>query len=85
MKVGSGRPIEKTKKYIKLNAAEIKSKHDRVKEAESLILQLPQEHNGRNSWLLNYGISKEAIELRKRRILCFMEDTQSCELTEHKI
>lgn len=32
--------------------------------AESLIRQLPEDHDGRNSWLLNYGISEEADRLR---------------------
>jgi hypothetical protein len=32
--------------------------------AEGLIRQLPSSHEGRNSWLLNYGVSKEAFTLR---------------------
>jgi len=38
-----------------LNKAEIKSGVSRVKWAEGLIRQLPESHDGRNSWLLNYG------------------------------
>src|SRR5690348_2282508 len=34
---------------------EIQSGMDRQRWAENLILQLPVEHHGRNSWLLNYG------------------------------
>lgn len=40
---------------IKLTPAEIRTGHDRVKWAEGLIRQLPLNHDGRNSWLLNYG------------------------------
>ena len=43
------------KNVIKLTAAEIQSGHDRVRWAEGLIKQLPKEHDGRNSWLFNYG------------------------------
>lgn len=42
-------------KVIKLSPAEIQSGHDRVRWAEGLIRQLPAEHDGRNSWLLNYA------------------------------
>ena len=40
---------------IVLTPAEIQSRHDRVRWAEGLIRQLPDNHDGRNSWLLNYG------------------------------
>ena len=49
---------------INLNKAEIQSKHSRVVWAEGLILQLPKEHEGCNSWLINYGHSEEATEHR---------------------
>ena len=49
-------------------------KHDEGREAESverlrtwaqgLILQLPCTHEGRNSWLLNYGVGEESDWLR---------------------
>lgn len=52
---------------IKLSKEEIQSGLDRVKSAEGLILQLPKEHDGRNTWLLNYGFRKEAKELRTKR------------------
>lgn len=68
------------KTIIKLNNAEIQSTYDRVKSAEGLILQLPKEHDGRNTWLLNYGISDEAKELRQKRGLKFIDETESCEL-----
>ena len=41
-----------------LTKAEIESGLSRVKWAELLIKQLPEEHEGRNSWLLNYGKEK---------------------------
>lgn len=50
---------------IVLNSAEIQSGSSRVDWAENLILQLPKEHEGRNSWLLNYGKSEEALQIRK--------------------
>lgn len=40
---------------IQLTKAEIQSGFDRVRWAEELIRQLPEDHDGRNSWLLNYG------------------------------
>lgn len=43
---------------IYLTKAEIESGLSRVKWAELLIKQLPEEHEGRNSWLLNYGSEK---------------------------
>lgn len=39
---------------------------DRTKWAEGLIRQLPEDHDGRNSWLLNHGTSAEAIAIRQR-------------------
>lgn len=43
------------KKVIELTPAEIQSGVTRVKWAEGLIRQLPEHHEGRNSWLLNYS------------------------------
>jgi hypothetical protein len=45
--------------------AEKQSNSSRQRWAEGLILQLPNTHNGRNSWLLNYGVGEQAFELRK--------------------
>lgn len=39
---------------------------DATKWAEDLIKQLPETHEGRNSWLLNHGTSAEAIAIRRR-------------------
>lgn len=65
--------------------AEIQSNHDRVKWAEGLILQLPHTHDGRNSWLLNYGVSNEAKLRREKRGLKFDEATQACETLSMEI
>jgi hypothetical protein len=51
---------------IRLSRAEIQSGLDRVKWAEGLVLQLPEKHDGRNSWLLNYGVGPESEAIRKR-------------------
>lgn len=40
---------------IELTAAERQSGLDRVRAAEGLIKQLPSDHDGRNTWLANYG------------------------------
>lgn len=52
------------KTAIILTSDEVQSKQSRVNWAEGLILQLPKEHDGRNSWLLNYGVCAEAVTLR---------------------
>lgn len=54
-------------KKIKLSAAERQSGLDRVRYAELLILQLPAAHDGRNTWLLNYGDLTEAKNMRRAR------------------
>lgn len=59
MNASRSRIIFKTK-------AEVQSNHDRQQWAENLILQLPNSHDGRNSWLLNYGVSQEAEQIRER-------------------
>lgn len=40
---------------VVFSASEIQSGLDRIRWAEGLIRQLPENHDGRNSWLLNYG------------------------------
>jgi hypothetical protein len=45
--------------YICLTEAEIQSGFTRVQWAEALIKQIPKHHEGRNSWLLNYGRGQE--------------------------
>jgi len=56
--------IDESGMFIRLNVSEIQSKRNRVAGAEDLIKQLPKGHDGRNSWLLNYGRSREAMDLR---------------------
>jgi len=51
---------------ILLNRAEVQSGFDRQRHAEALIRQLPETHDGRNTWLLNYGVSDEAQARRDR-------------------
>lgn len=63
-------------KKIKLSKAE-KQGLTRVKWAEGLISQLPKTHDGRNSWLLNYGVGEEAEMLRAKRGILFNIKTAS--------
>jgi hypothetical protein len=67
----------KVEPSIKLNAAEISSKLDRVKWAELLILKRDASDDARNSWLLNYGRGDKAKYLRQAHSLAFDEETQS--------
>jgi len=70
-------------KKIKLTTAEIQSKSTRLDWAEGLILQLPENHQGRNSWLLNYGVGKCAREFRKNLNLRFNKKTRACEIKSY--
>ena len=58
---GRGIPLytHPVKEVIFLTKAELESGLTRVQWAEALIKQLPEEHEGRNSWLLNYGKAQE--------------------------
>lgn len=58
---------------------EMQSNLSRVKYAELLISQLPADHDGRNTWLLNYGIGKEAMELRAARNINWIRETEAAE------
>lgn len=71
---------------IVLTKDEVQCGYNRVKWAEGLILQLPKEHESRNSWLLNYGRSKEAMDLRDNHIppLGWDSVTNSVYLEKHK-
>lgn len=40
---------------IELSELELRTGIDRLRWAEGLIRQLPADHEGRNSWLLNFG------------------------------
>jgi hypothetical protein len=57
--------------HIKLTPAERQSSYSRQHWAEALISQLPDDHDGRNSWLLNYGVGNESCRMRERRGLYF--------------
>ena len=59
------------RKAIFLTKAEQQSGLDRQRWAEGLILQLPKNHDGRNSWLLNFGVGEEAQAFRAKRNIEF--------------
>jgi hypothetical protein len=50
--------------HLKLTPAEVQSGSSRQQWAENLIKQLPADHEGRNSWLMNFGVGEEARKLR---------------------
>lgn len=62
---------------LRLTASEVQSGHDRQRYAEGLILQLPAGHDGRDSWLLNYGTGETARQLRAKRGLAFDERSRA--------
>jgi hypothetical protein len=68
---------------IRLTAEEIASGYDRVKWAEGLILLLAPDHEGRNSWLINYGVSEEAERLRAMWMITNPERSLSDDSEEH--
>lgn len=67
-----------------LTPFEVQSGLDRVRNAEGLILQLPPNHDGRNTWLLNYGVGEEAVARRLNRGILFLENTQAAETSNHR-
>ena len=77
------KPItERKRTHIKLTGAEIQSGSDRQKHAEGLITQLPKDHDGRNTWLLNYGRNPESDQKRTDRGIRWNNETQSADLTQ---
>lgn len=50
------------KTVIELTLAEIRSGLDRVKWDEGLIRQLPEDHEGANSWLINYRTAQGLVK-----------------------
>ena len=74
------RKPERRADTITLTSAETQSGSNRQRWAETLISKLPDSHDGRNSWLLNYGIGIEAMALRRARDIQFNDDTQAAEL-----
>jgi hypothetical protein len=65
------------KRAVFFTKAEVQSGLDRIRNAEGLITQLPVTHNGRNTWLMNYGTGAEAQELRAKRGLIFMPNLRA--------
>ncbi len=65
---------------ITLSPAEVGSGLSRIRFAEGLIAQLPKDHEGRNTWLLNYGIGKEAYLLRSDRQIAW-DSSHDCAVT----
>lgn len=63
----------------KLTPVEVQSKLTRVREAELLVLQLPHAHDGRNTWLLNYGTGLEAQALREKHGVNWIRETEAAE------
>ena len=57
--------IDITRTSIMLTPHEIQSGLTRVRSAENLIAQLPDTHDGRTKWLMNYGVGDEAKLIRK--------------------
>lgn len=55
---------------------------DRLTDAEMLIMQLPNDHDGRNTWLLNFGQGLEARALRAHFALQFDDRTKAAELAD---
>ena len=55
---------------------------DRITDAEMLIMQLPNDHDGRNTWLLNYGTGIEAAALRARFGVLHNPATNAAELKD---
>lgn len=60
--------------HIKLTPGEMQSGYSRQRWAEGLIEQLPSSHDGRNSWLMNYGVGETANKLREEHGLWFDPD-----------
>jgi thymidylate synthase (FAD) len=65
------------KKLIRLSGHETQSGLDRVRAAEGLIEQLPYNHDGRNTWLMTYGVKQEAVEKRHQCRLLMDPTTNS--------
>ena len=71
--------MARKRKTIKLSEGELISGSTRQQWAEGLILQLPKDHEGRNSWLLNYGQKDEAQRLRSKHGLLWNPSTECAE------
>ena len=60
---------------------EAQSGLDRDRHAELLIAQLPADHEGRGTWMLNYGTGDEAKKMRSDRGLSWVRETEAAETT----
>lgn len=58
---------------------EAQSGLNRIRHAEGLISQLPVDHDGRNTWLLNYGAGEEAKALRADRGIGWVRETEAAQ------
>jgi hypothetical protein len=62
---------------------EVQSGVDRLKFAEQLMSKnIPPGHEGRDTWLLNYGRGPEARAMRREQGIGFDEDTQAAPIIE---
>jgi len=73
------------KQVIFLTKHEIQAGSNRQNNAEGIILQLPKDHNGRNTWLLNYGVREEALAMRKKHDLKWLSHAQAAESANARI
>lgn len=69
-----------SRQAIMLSSAEIQSGSSRVKWAQGLVEQLPKPHDGRDSWLLNYGVGEEYDRWRSEQGVAW-DETEQCART----
>lgn len=75
----------KKRQSILLTKCEVQSNYDRQDSAEGLITQLPNNHDGRNTWLMNYGKGDEAVAMRKARDLIYQPNLRAAESRNQQI
>ncbi len=73
------------KQVISLTRNEIQSGLNRQDAAEGLISQLPKDHDGRNTWLMTYGVKKEAVAFRVKKNLKFLKHEQAAESRQQQL
>ena len=76
--------MERQQTVIRLSKAELQSGYDRVRAAEDLIEQLPLQHEGASTWLLNYGTGVNAQKLRAQKGIEFVQYTSCAETSQLK-
>lgn len=69
---------------IELTPAEIRSGIDRVSWAEALIRCLPEDHDGRNAWLANFGTGPERREVVNGRFWMQPRSVRPREVAPHQ-